>query len=270
MRPRQLKIEFLGTRGAFPLNLPETQALGTETTSVTITSAHRERLILDAGTGLNKLEPSVNDDTVLLSHFHYDHILGLPYFLMRKKSGRLRLVTSCAQDLTEFSQKLASIFGGIGFPARLSEIYHDLEFIVINPRTMCAQLQSWRVDAIALNHPGQAFGYRIQHAEAEATLCYFMDHEHGTDKDESILEFARHADLIIYDAAYDDSNYAAHRGFGHSTIEIGCQFRRQSQAKSVALMGHSMERVDKDKERIEATLTRPHEILAHDGLILSI
>ena len=268
--PGQLKIEFLGTRGAFPLNLPETQELGTETTSVIITSTGGERLILDAGTGLNKLTPSIDDDIILLSHFHYDHVLGLPYFLMRKKSGRLRLVTSCAQDLTEFSQKLGRIFGGIGFPVGLSEIYRDLELVVIDSYTMSLHLQSWRVDAIALNHPGQAFGYRIRHAEAEATLCYLMDHEHGSDKDESILEFARHADLIIYDAAYDDSNYPRHRGFGHSTIETGCQFRRQAQAKSVALMGHSMERLDADKKRIEATLTRPHEILAHDRLTLSI
>lgn len=264
-----LVVEFLGTRGAFPLNLPETQRIGTETTSVVIHANNTIRMILDAGTGLNRLAPTPNDEIIVLSHFHYDHVLGLPYYLMRKKTGRVLLVTSCAKDVSEFSKKLSVIFGGIGFPVGLTEIYKDIELLVghrIDPmRTF-----DWQISSCELNHPGRAFGYRISHQHFPIHICYLMDHEHTGKINSTVVDFAMGADLIIFDAAYESVTYTKYRGYGHSTIEAGQQFRRDARGKRIAFMGHSPERTDADKERLEKLLDSDHETLATDGMTIAL
>lgn len=264
-----LTVEFLGTRGAFPLNLPETQKLGTETASVIVKADQHHQLILDAGTGLNKLEPSLGNDIILLSHFHYDHVLGLPYFLMRKRAGYVILVTACAPSVEVFRKKLASIFGGIGFPVELTSIFKDLKLLVTHPGKSM-QLDSWTIDSCELNHPGQAFGYRIHHAKSPGILCYLMDHEHRMPESKAVVSFADNADLIIFDAAYEGADYEKYSGYGHSTIEQGRFFRVDANAGQIAFMGHSMERTDIDKSRIDAKLDREVEQLAYDGLLIHL
>ena len=265
----RMRVDFLGTRGAFPLNIPETQRLGTETSCVMLTVG-ADRLILDAGTGLNRIAPSEGDDLIVLTHFHYDHVLGLPYFLSRKKEGRVTLITSCADDVSHFENKLSHIFGGIGFPVELSEIFANTRLIV-GSESECIHIDPWTIDSIALNHPGHAFGYAVAHASVGERLCYLMDHEHDAEyPTEALARFAHEAALVIYDAAYSDADYMPHAGYGHSTIEEGQRFRVKSQCQQIAFMGHAMERLDVDIGRITDMLDPTREILAYDGLSISL
>jgi len=264
-----LTVRFLGTRGAFPLNIPQTQLLGTETSCVVLETG-QDRLILDAGTGLNHLEPSERTDIILLSHFHYDHILGLPYFLSRKTQGKVILVTSCASDIGDFASKLAKVFGGIGFPVRLSEIFKHIDLRVFDPSAPLT-ISKWIIDTIELNHPGKAFGYRVQYEGRRGKICYLMDHEQGdSDPCEALINFAKNTELIIYDAAYSDAEYAQFRGYGHSTIEQGQIFSNMTNCRRIMLMGHAMERLDSRIQEIEDQLNASIERLARDGDVIVI
>ena len=261
-------VEFLGTRGAFPLNLPETQWLGTETSAIRVQTGSR-CLYLDAGTGLNRVEPSIQDDVILLSHFHYDHVLGLPYFLMRKQTGTVRLISHCAESQADFEKKLESVFGGIGFPVALQEIYADLSLEYL-PDHETKQVNDFEVQACALNHPGGASGYRLTHPESGVVICHLLDHECGTEVDTTLIRFAHNADLIVFDGCYDNTEYACYQGYGHSTIEHGRQFRMDAGAKRVALSGHSMERLDQNAQALGRQLDASCELLARDGLMLEL
>jgi len=262
-------IDFLGTRGAFPLNLPETQQLGTETSCVAVTCGD-DRLILDAGTGLNRIAPSYDRDFVILTHFHYDHILGLPYFLSRKCEGSVVLATSCAKDDACFKKKLTAIFGGTGFPVSLSEIFSPLQLMAWNTSDT-AQLGPWEVTSIELNHPGTAFGYRVVHSNCSRVICYLMDHEPNPDYDnDALIAFSKAADLVIYDAAYSEDGDIPYEGFGHSTIEAGQRFRAESNCQKIAFMGHSLERLDSEIPHITSILDTEFELLAYDGLRITL
>ena len=266
---KQITVDFLGTRGAFPLNIPETQKLGTETSCVLL-SCEDDRIILDAGTGLNHIEPTQQNDIILLSHFHYDHVLGLPYFLSRKKQGRVTLVTACAADKEHFSEKLSSIFGGIGFPAALSDIFQEIELVVGHQKQIIS-LDVWKTGSIALNHPGGSIGYSVTHQKTDKRVCYLMDHEHSPSYETAALtKFANGADLVIYDAAYSEKDYQPHQGFGHSTIEEGQRFKTQSKCRRIVFTGHAMERLDSEIMPITEKLDTETEILAHDGLSISL
>jgi len=262
---QEVTVDFLGTRGAFPLNLPQTQKLGTETSCVVL-SCNEDRLILDAGTGLNRISPTENDDIILLSHFHYDHVLGLPYFLSKKRKGCVTLATGCAINSDDFSQKLLYVFGGIGFPVSLGHIFSPIN-LVVGLETAPMTLDSWSVASIALNHPGGAAGYSVTHKCSSKRICYLMDHEHSPYYNvKSLIEFSKNSDLVIYDAAYSDKNYEAHRGHGHSTIEEGQHFRKMANSKRIVLTGHSIERFDSEIPTIIDSLDSSAETLAYDGL----
>ena len=266
---KQITVDFLGTRGAFPLNIPETQKLGTETSCVVL-SIGDDRLILDAGTGLNRLKPTTENEIILLSHFHYDHVLGLPYFLSRKQQGRVTLATACADNLDNFAQKLSSIFGGIAFPVELSDIFNAID-LVVGYETKVLILDTWKIRSIALNHPGGSTGYAVKHESSDKQICYLMDHEPCARYDNSsLIQFAKESDLVIYDAAYSVENYQNHQGYGHSTIEEGQHFRQQSGCNKIVFMGHSMERLDSEIPKITAALDTASEFLAYDKFRLNL
>jgi ribonuclease BN (tRNA processing enzyme) len=96
-----------------------------------------------------------------------------------------------------------------------------------------------------------------------------MDHEHSPSYETvALAKFANDADLVIYDAAYSKESYDPHQGYGHSTIEMGQRFRKQSGCRKIAFMGHSMERLDSEIPRLTERLDPTAEILACDGFRL--
>lgn len=265
--PHPLEITFWGTRASYPFFLPSHRELGGDTSCVGLRHGQAQ-LFIDAGTGLMHAQPSEGHDVILLSHFHLDHVLGLPYFLGKKKQGAITLASAACDSAEHLQAKIDSIYGGAGFPVSLSLIAPQLEFVHVPAAGL--PIAGWQVRACALNHPGTAFGYRVSAQGSTCSLVYLTDHEHGTAQDAQLIGFARDADLVVWDASYDDRHFAPFKGWGHSTWQEGLRFGQRCGAHRVALSHHDPARDDASAALIRHELQGHAAFLASDRLTLTL
>jgi phosphoribosyl 1,2-cyclic phosphodiesterase len=263
-----LDVTFWGTRASYPFFLPSHRQLGGDTSCVGLRHGQAQ-LFIDAGTGLMHAEPSDGHDVILFSHFHLDHVLGLPYFLGKKKQGSITLASAACADAKDLQAKIDSIYGGAAFPVSMTQIAPGLQFVHV-PSVGITPLAGWQVRACALNHPGTAFGYRVSAQGDSTSLVYLTDHEHGTAQDDLLAEFAHGASLVVWDASYDDRHYAPFKGWGHSTWQEGLRFGQRCGARQVALSHHDPARDDATAALLQAQLQGQPAFLACDRMQLAL
>lgn len=262
-----LEVTFWGTRASYPFFSPDHAELGGDTSCVGLTCGEAH-LFIDAGTGLMHAEPTAGHDVILLSHFHLDHVLGLPYFLGKKKSGALTLASANCSSVDDLVARVNSVYGGVGFPVSLSLISPRMAFVQI-PRDGLA-LAGWNIQTTELNHPGAAFGYRIQPEGSEASVVYLSDHEHGTEKDAELVRFSQGASLAIWDASYDDREFSTYLGWGHSTWQEGLRFCQAADLERLALSHHDPSRDDAVARALVAEINDPRVFLAKDRMTVRL
>jgi len=259
-----MRIFFAGTRGAYPTLKPTNQKTGGNTNCVTVTVGD-DRLIIDGGTGTENISPSDTYDLILLSHFHLDHLLGLPVFLTRKQNGPCTIAKAVDDSCESTKSILRKIFGSEFFPVTLDIIQPSLEYQDFTGKT---DIGKWSIQSHPLNHPGGAFGYKISHQDSDQIFTHLLDHEHGTPLDEALMEFAYGSSLIAWDGCYETEIYQAVKGFGHSTWEEGVRFG-DAVGSPVAITGHRYNRTDEECDLIESKLPHPH-FMARDELLIEL
>jgi len=263
-----LQCHFYGTRGSAP-NLKAThQQLGGETSCVAVVTPS-SRVLLDAGTGLTRADTSTDDDVVILSHFHIDHMLGLADFAARKRSGRLIISSALCDSPDELERVVGRIYGPPAYPVSIRQIYPSVEFLPLTALT--AELpEGVEVAPIELNHPGGSVGTRVTEKDTGKTVVYVSDHEHGSHKDEPLLEFCADVDMVIWDSSYDDATFTKYKGWGHSTWQEGLRFAQACGARAIALTHHDATRDDVEAEKIEKLLDGSIGFLAKDGMVVEV
>lgn len=272
-------IKFWGVRGSIPSPGAATAGIGGNTSCVEVCTAE-QRFVLDAGTGLRGLGEALLarggpvDLTLLLSHLHWDHIQGLPFFVpLYLKSTRVQVVGPAA-DTMSVLQTLSHQMTSPVFPVRLGELLSQ-----ITTRDVFAG-ETWvsggaRISTARLHHPGGCLAWRI---EAEgASLVYATDTEHYACVDPALAKFAEGADVLIYDGQYTPEEYRgdvgpSRVGWGHSTYEAGALLAAAAGVSQLVLFHHDPRRTDAQVVEIEARAQAlfPNAIVAREGLLLSL
>lgn len=267
-----MKIRFWGVRGSIAAPGPDTAAVGGNTSCVELVCG-ATRLVLDAGTGLRGLgqelvaREEATDVTLLLSHYHWDHIQGLPFFVPVYRKDTKLTVIGGANGVMGVRETLERQMSAPTFPVRLDEVGARLTMRE-------ARLgESFDVGEATVrvakgNHPGGVLAYRVEHEGR--SIVYATDTEHYACVDPALRALAEGADVLVYDAQYTQEEYAAKVGWGHSTWKAGTDLARAAGVGTLVLYHHDPMRSDEGVRRIEeaARSVFPDTVAAREGLVL--
>ena len=269
-----MKVTFYGTRGTIPVADLDYTQFGGNTSCILITFSTGRIAILDAGTGIRKLGNDLLNNShekhfnihILLSHTHWDHIQGFPFFELAYDPRRNLNISICgkerlAKDLKSiFTEQMQNEF----FPVPLDKMGASLTFWQPDITTY-THYSGIKIEASKHNHPGGAYGYRI--IEGEKTLVYCTDVEHGDELDPNVVRLSRNADLLIHDAQYTPDELKVKKGWGHSSWEQAVEVAEQAGVKKLALFHHDPEHNDTFLSSMERECQKrfPNAFLAREG-----
>ncbi|MBW2195335.1 MAG: MBL fold metallo-hydrolase [Deltaproteobacteria bacterium] len=274
-----MKVTFYGTRGSIPVPEPDFVRFGGNTPCILITFGSGRIVILDAGTGIRKLGNDLlaasheqYDEIIIgLSHTHWDHIHGFPFFKLIEDPRRHITLGICGKDPR--MRDLKSIFQtqmGIDyFPVSLDELGAKLAFWQPDVTTY-THPRGVNIEACRHNHPGGAYSYRI--TEGNKTLVYCTDVEHLDGIDPNIVALSRNADLLIHDAQYTPEELKDKKGWGHSSWEQAVEVAEQAGVRKLALFHHDPEHSDTFLLNMEQEIQRrfPRAFLAREGMEIQL
>jgi phosphoribosyl 1,2-cyclic phosphodiesterase len=266
-------LHFWGVRGSIPTPGTSTRKFGGNTACVEL-RAGDQRLIFDAGTGLRTLgqtivaQPNVRA-TILLSHYHWDHLLGLPFFgPIFKPDTELEIYGEHKQGGGP-KEALQRQFAGPSFPVEFSTLASKLNFHTCEPGATFS-VGPIEVQVGRLNHPNAAICYRA--TVDGKSVVYASDHEHDGKGDAELIEFTRGANVLIYDSMYADESYGPKRGWGHSTWQEALRVAKAAKVKRLFLYHHDPVNDDAAMTKIERAAQKifPRAEVAREGLEITL
>jgi phosphoribosyl 1,2-cyclic phosphodiesterase len=251
------QVTFWGTRGSIPTPGPQTARYGGNTPCISVTGGDGRLVILDAGSGLRPLghelmkqrNASLSAD-ILLSHTHWDHIQGLPFFKPLSSRETSVCIYGAAQEGVPLKEILGRQMDPMVFPVPLNALAASLMVVEIEQGEF--EVDSFRVCAFRLRHPGTTLGYRLVPSNRGREIAYVTDNELGPggnyevsgDWRERMLEFVRGADTLIHDAMYLDQIIQARAGWGHSTPRQAVDLAQEAECQRLVLFHHEPEHDD--------------------------
>jgi len=262
-------------RGSVPAPGAATRRYGGNTPCVEVSIGAR-RIILDAGSGLRPLGEHLRADgatveaDILLSHYHYDHLQGLPFFAPLAEPQNRFVFHGPRREGRSVQDVLEGQMVPPYFPVTLDKLARaTLEFRSIEPGEPFA-IGGVHISSTDLDHPGGSLGYRLEYGGR--TLVYATDVEHTERPAEALVELARGADVLVHDAMYSGDEYEERRGWGHSTWAGALATAEAARVKKLVLFHHDPERDDRALDTVlkRAQKTFPRTIAAREGLTLRL
>jgi phosphoribosyl 1,2-cyclic phosphodiesterase len=211
---------------------------------------------------------------LFLSHYHWDHIAGLPFFAPAYDPKSQLVIHGATRRGRDVRQILSGQMIDPYFPVDLGVLNARLQFVTLHDGGV-ARLGPATVRTVELNHPGGGLGFRLDHAGR--SMVYATDFEHGTAADDRLVELAKDADLLVFDAQYTPAEYAGNgvpsrKGWGHSTYEVGAQIAERAGVKRLALYHHAPERDDRGIQKLATLAKKLHAgaFAAREGLEIAL
>jgi phosphoribosyl 1,2-cyclic phosphodiesterase len=241
------EVELWGVRGSIACPSPDYMTFGGNTSCVELRLGD-ERLILDAGTGLRNLgnlymRSGVRRAHLLLTHTHWDHINGFPFFKPGFQSDRVFEIRAGHLGPGAVREVLAGQMAKPTFPVPLDAMRARLVFEDFVAGDSFKLPGGISVRTAPLNHPDRATGYRIEYAGK--AFCYVTDTEHREGvPDQNVLGLIEGADVVLYDSTYTDEEFAQRITWGHSTWQEGIRLCRLAGARSLVIFHHDPDHDD--------------------------
>ncbi len=246
-------------------------------------TAGGRRLIFDAGTGIRTLGVELARQTSLdldiyFTHTHLDHISGLTFFApLFERRNSVRMWAGHLEAPYTLKKVVGHLMQAPLYPVSLDVFQASVEFREFTAGEMLS-CGTVGLRTAPLNHPNGATGYRIDFRDK--SICYITDTEHREgQRDQTIVDLCRGADVMIYDSSYTDEEYARYRGWGHSTWQEGVRIADAAGVGTLAIFHHDPNHDDAFMDGVarEAAALRPgtaanglpRVIVAHEGLTLS-
>ena len=263
-----IHVDFWGVRGSVPSPGPTTNRYGGNTSCVSIT-ADNKILILDAGTGIRNLGSAIIGQPeleifVVVTHSHWDHIQGFPFFTPIYQPNRTVHIFPTLHKKNVVLASLIDQMDGAHFPITPDQVPSNFNFVTENPLEFLAN-NGFQLELVPMNHPGKAFGYKI--TIDDKIICYFTDNEIDPPYEKSIeldelTNQCKNADILIHDAQYIEADMPLKHGWGHSLISQVTKLGESAEVKNLVYYHHDPERSDDD---IDAELEKASKALKENG-----
>ena len=271
----RLRVRFWGVRGSIPTPHARKLRYGGNTTCVEIRLGDQSPLIIDAGSGIAALSGALDEEfgpsalraDVLFTHFHWDHIQGLPFVNgLYSEDGQIRLYSTMPAD--ELRQILGGQMKAPYFPVRIPTP-PKVHYREVPPDGY--EAGELRATPFPLCHPDPTSGYRIE--TPRGVVVHASDHEHGNAEQDRILrKHAQGADVLIYDAQYTPEEHESRQGWGHGTWLEGTRVARDAGVKQLVLFHHDPSHDDDFVDGLvqQAREEFPNTIGAREGECISL
>ena len=261
-----MELTFHGVRGTVPAPGPETRRYGGNTSCAALRTASGALLVLDAGTGISWLGRALmatdfgkgkGAAALLLTHAHWDHIQGIPFFAPAFQPGNRFTIWGAKSLAASIRRVVRDQMSPVVFPVAFEELAATFDFRELTDERHASD--GFDVRAFPVRHPGGALGYRFagrgrDSEESTSAFVYISDNElRATDASATnerwrakLVEFIRGSRVLIHDATYTEEEYETHRGWGHSTYGDAVALALESGVETLVLFHHSPDRSDDD------------------------
>ena len=284
-------VTFWGTRGSIPTPGAYTARYGGNTSCVAVSGSADQLVILDAGSGIRLLGRELSRRSsgpmnldILLSHTHWDHIQGLPFFQPLNTKGNTVRIYGAAQAGVPLEEILDRQMDPVVFPVPLKALAADLTITEVSHGSF--EIDGFLVEAFRLRHPGTTLGYKLVPAKGGRTIAYVTDNELGSggsydvprDWRRQLVRFLGGVDTLIHDGMYSEAMIESRAGWGHSTPEQAVSLAWEAGCRRLVLFHHEPENNDADIDallagaRSHATAHAPRLLVdaAMEGMSLTL
>jgi phosphoribosyl 1,2-cyclic phosphodiesterase len=265
---------MLGVRGSTPAPGPEFVRYGGHTSCIALTAVGQAHptLVLDAGTGVRALTSLLDGrpyrGSILLSHLHWDHTQGLPFFVAGDRDDAAVDVYLPAQEGMSGLDLLAQSMSPPTFPITPSGLQGKWSFNALEPGE--CRIEGFTVTAADVRHKGgRTFGYRI--SDGTRAVAFLPDHVARGEVTEELQRIGGGVDLLVHDAQFVESERELADAYGHSTVDDAVELAVTLGARRLVLFHHAPARTDDQLDAILCELSCPIPVsLAREGQVLEV